>query len=380
MAEYWAANLRQPVRFSQAIAAAAEQHATFIEISPHPLLTHAITETVESVARSERFVVTSAMNRDDDSTLFFHTQLAAVGVERRPPTGVSSTSHRRRGSTRRSGSPIGRPPGEPDNTHPLLGIHTEIPSGSDHVWQADVGTDVCPWLADHRVYGQPVMPGTGYAEIVLAAGAEALDLPAEDLTVKRLEIEQMLVLDGHTRITTQLTRGARTTTSGSRSIRAPRKGTGADTPSPGSNRQPTRSGRRAECQMSNRTERLSHRPTSMPPCAAAVNTTGPRSPRSVGWFACPAVARLPKSFCPKRRRTIRAARFIPSCSMRHCRAWSPRCRTAPSAEAAEATYLPVSFETIRVFGKVGRYARCRAELVGTRKRCGGRARQSHADL
>ncbi len=34
-------------------------------------------------------------------------------------------------------------------------------------------------------------------------------------------------------------------------------------------------------------------------------------------------------------------------------------------EAAEATYLPVSFETIRVFGKVGRYARCHAELVGT---------------
>ena len=32
----------QPVRFSQAVATAAEHHATFIEISPHPLLTHAI--------------------------------------------------------------------------------------------------------------------------------------------------------------------------------------------------------------------------------------------------------------------------------------------------------------------------------------------------
>ena len=29
----------------------------------------------------------------------------------------------------------------------------------------------------------------------------------------------------------------------------------------------------------------------------------------------------------------------------------------------EATYLPVSFEKIRVFGDVGRRARCRAELI-----------------
>ncbi len=31
--------------------------------------------------------------------------------------------------------------------------------------------------------------------------------------------------------------------------------------------------------------------------------------------------------------------------------------------SGEATYLPVSFETVRVFGDVGRRARCRAELT-----------------
>ncbi|MCV7258301.1 type I polyketide synthase, partial [Mycobacterium shimoidei] len=41
-ADYWVVNLRNPVRFSQAVAAAAEKHCTFVEISPHPLLTHAI--------------------------------------------------------------------------------------------------------------------------------------------------------------------------------------------------------------------------------------------------------------------------------------------------------------------------------------------------
>ena len=41
-ADYWVANVRHPVRLHQAITAAADEHATFIEISPHPLLTHAI--------------------------------------------------------------------------------------------------------------------------------------------------------------------------------------------------------------------------------------------------------------------------------------------------------------------------------------------------
>ena len=33
------------------------------------------------------------------------------------------------------------------------------------------------------------------------------------------------------------------------------------------------------------------------------------------------------------------------------------------ADSSEATYLPVSLETIRVFGEVGRRARCHAELI-----------------
>ena len=48
-ADYWVVNLRNPVRFSQAVAKAAENHTTFVEVSPHPLLTHGIGETLASV-------------------------------------------------------------------------------------------------------------------------------------------------------------------------------------------------------------------------------------------------------------------------------------------------------------------------------------------
>ena len=115
-ADYWVANVRNPVRFSQAVAAAAENHATFIEVSPHPLLTHAITDSLESVKpRGDVHAMPERCNRDDHETLTFHTQLASV----RPPLNGtaqsasqrrsdSRTSHRRRGCIRGTGWRIGR--------------------------------------------------------------------------------------------------------------------------------------------------------------------------------------------------------------------------------------------------------------------------------
>jgi phthiocerol/phenolphthiocerol synthesis type-I polyketide synthase D len=79
-ADYWVVNLRNPVRFSQAVAKAAENHVTFVEVSPHPLLTHGIGETLDSVSSRDRFNVTAAMKRGDDETLSVHEQLATLGV------------------------------------------------------------------------------------------------------------------------------------------------------------------------------------------------------------------------------------------------------------------------------------------------------------
>ena len=75
-AEYWVANVRQPVRFSQAVAAAAQNHGTFIEISPHPTLTHAITETLESTHHHS----IGTLWRDGDDTVSFHTNLNSTHI------------------------------------------------------------------------------------------------------------------------------------------------------------------------------------------------------------------------------------------------------------------------------------------------------------
>ena len=204
---HWVANCGSPVRFAQAMATAGARHTTFVEMSPHPLLTHAIGETLESLA--DAAVVTSAMNREQDQTLFFHTQLAPSVPRGWAPSGVGwRTCRTYRGSTRPSGSRIARGAGSLTSTHPLLGSHTDVAVRCDDVWQADVGTDVCPWLADHTVAGQPILPAAAFAEIALAAGSEALDLPADQSRSWLSKSNRCCRWTAHTRITTQLSHGA----------------------------------------------------------------------------------------------------------------------------------------------------------------------------
>jgi phthiocerol/phenolphthiocerol synthesis type-I polyketide synthase B len=82
-AEYWVANVRQPALLRQAITAAARDHATFIEISPHPILVHAVSETLESVGHHHSV---GTWWRDGDDAVSFHTNLNSVHTSRPPQT------------------------------------------------------------------------------------------------------------------------------------------------------------------------------------------------------------------------------------------------------------------------------------------------------
>ena len=86
-ADHWVANLRNPVRFGDAIAAAGATHSTFIEISPHPLLTKAITDTLDDPAVGNRHHhVLGTLQRDTGDTIAFHTSLNTTFTTR-PPVG-----------------------------------------------------------------------------------------------------------------------------------------------------------------------------------------------------------------------------------------------------------------------------------------------------
>ena len=188
--------------------------ATFVEVSPHPLLTYAIGDTLQSRSSADRFIVTSAMKQGEGKILFVHTQLATPQCDgpKKPTAAGSPMFLRRRGRTRGTGSgrAVVRAADSP-MFHPLLGVHVEMPSGRDHVWQADIGTE------DDAVAGRSQGAWAGHNDRprVLPRwrwppAAEALGLPAEAVQVNGLEVEQMLALDRQTRVTTQLAQSGRT--------------------------------------------------------------------------------------------------------------------------------------------------------------------------
>lgn len=86
-ADYWVANLRQPARVSQAITAAAADHSTFIEVSAHPILAHAISDTLDTldtpVAHHHSI---ATLSRDGDDTVNFHTNLNRTHTAHPPQT------------------------------------------------------------------------------------------------------------------------------------------------------------------------------------------------------------------------------------------------------------------------------------------------------
>lgn len=362
-ADYWVANLRNPVRFSRAVQEAAADHSTFIEISPHPLLTHAINESLGQ--RNAR--VSGTINRDQPETLTFHTQLALV----RPPVDSGATEHRDLlvdlpptpwlhthywTQTPKAGR-------EFTGAHPLLGMHVELPAGGAHVWQSDVGTEMNPWLADHKVHGQPVMPGAGFAEIALAAGCEALGVPPRGLVVTRLEVEQMLPLDEQTRVTTQLfgeEDGAARIEIHSRSASghwkrhavariARSEGDAPAQPDPGV------AGAEA--------------PVTLAPkdFYTALRRTG--AYHGQAFAALTRIVRAPNGpteteiVLPDEATPYRGAVLHPVMLDAALQTLAAAMPAELLSESSEVTYLPVAMESIRVFGDVGRRARCRAELV-----------------
>ncbi len=171
-AEHWATNMRNPVRFRQAIEAAGADHHTFIEISAHPLLTQAIGETL---AEQHHHSI-GTLRRDKDDTLTFHTNLNSAHTNQPPrtphragPHSVLPTTpwqHARHWIDTTTSAHLGA------DTHPLLGIGVTDPTNGTRVWQSELDPDLL-WLGDHAIDDLCVLPGAAYAEVALAAATDA---------------------------------------------------------------------------------------------------------------------------------------------------------------------------------------------------------------
>ncbi|MFF5173647.1 SDR family NAD(P)-dependent oxidoreductase [Micromonospora sp. NPDC000089] len=183
-ADYWYRNLRQPVELADAVRAlTAEGHHTYVECSPHPVLTPGIEQTLQE--HDHPAVVVGSVQRGRGDRARFLLSVAALHVRgvpvdwqpalaggRRVDLPTYAFAHRRYWPRPVTGAADVGAAGLAAAGHPLLGASVPLADGRGHLFTGRLAVAEQPWLADHRVAGRVLVPGTGLVELCLRAGDE----------------------------------------------------------------------------------------------------------------------------------------------------------------------------------------------------------------
>ncbi|MFI1370054.1 SDR family NAD(P)-dependent oxidoreductase [Streptomyces griseochromogenes] len=204
-AAYWYGSLRAPVYFDRAVHILADMgHQLFIEVSPHPVLMGAVTDTLEVVAHEAgpgtlAGVVCGTLRRDDGGAARLITSLAEAFVHgasvdwaallsagQRVELPTYAFQHERFWP-KAVGPVLGGDAvslGLGAVGHPLLGAAVELAGGAGLVCTGRLSVRTHPWLADHAVGGVILLPGTGFVELVVRAGDQVGCGLLEELTLQ----------------------------------------------------------------------------------------------------------------------------------------------------------------------------------------------------
>ncbi|SER92251.1 Acyl transferase domain-containing protein [Rhizobium sp. NFR03] len=201
--DYWWKNVREPVRFQAATEAAIALGCTlFLEISPRPILSSYVKETIKAATAPGIVVptllkeaaakgidpVSRAMARamahgaDGNSTRLFGKRNASVRLPLLPfePTEL------RPAVTSDSADLFGRGSRVP---YTLAGWRADLNGGS---WKNHIDGHLFPDLAEHVVDGKAILPGSGFIEIAISAAQQFYGTGEVEIT--NLEIVRPLEL------------------------------------------------------------------------------------------------------------------------------------------------------------------------------------------
>ncbi|MCK2217025.1 acyltransferase domain-containing protein [Actinomadura sp. ATCC 31491] len=201
---YWAANLRDPVRLAAATAAAAEDgHRAFLEISPHPVVAHSLTETLAEHGFEDVFVGTTLRRNQPEPLTFLHALGAAHchGVEvdwtRLQPAGGPADlppyawQHRRHWREAYAGD---GDRGHDVGSHALLGAGTAVAGSGTRVWRTALEDANRPYPGSHALNGVEIVPAAVLVNTFLRAAE------GEDVTLTDVEMTHPLMTAGRRQI------------------------------------------------------------------------------------------------------------------------------------------------------------------------------------
>ena len=211
---YWVRQARETVRFADAVGTLAERGASvFLELGPDPVLAAMAQERLQGDEQRFAFLHTLREGRPEEGAiataigrahaagakLEWEALFAGSGAKRVPlPT---YPFQRRRfwiegGMQAADASAIGLA----DPEHPLLGAALEGPEGESLTLTGRLSLKSHPWLADHAVAGNVLLPGTAFLELALSAAER---VGAEQ--VRELTMQAPLVLDEQGAVQLQVT-------------------------------------------------------------------------------------------------------------------------------------------------------------------------------
>jgi acyl transferase domain-containing protein/thioesterase domain-containing protein/acyl carrier protein len=200
-ARYWWRNVREPVRFSVAIAGlaglAAEGHCCFLELNAHPALAPVISETLAQAAVRGTVLFSLRRNQHDMTTVFeslaalhlagsnisWKSIFPATGKDIALPLFPWQRDHHWHEATLSRAIRLNAPP------HPFLTAKAEAATPAWNTW---LDLNAKPWLKDHQLENHILFPGAGFVETARAIG-EFL-FPARQLEIEDVEFLRALHL------------------------------------------------------------------------------------------------------------------------------------------------------------------------------------------
>jgi myxalamid-type polyketide synthase MxaE and MxaD len=189
-AGYWGRNLRQTVRFAEAVGVLLDKHHdVFLEVGPHPVLARPLAQC--AAARKKEATILGSLNRREEERPHLLRSLGALYVRgyavdwsKVHPAGryvpLPSYPWQRVRCWLEAGPETreAQPPSVPAaaaGSHPMLGRHIRLagPAGL-HVWEAELDRRRFPFLEGYATDGAVLLPAAACVEMALAAAEEAL--------------------------------------------------------------------------------------------------------------------------------------------------------------------------------------------------------------
>ncbi|MFJ3309527.1 SDR family NAD(P)-dependent oxidoreductase [Streptomyces sp. NPDC086549] len=188
--EYWVRHARLPVRFADAVRRLADDGVSaYLELGPGPALTAAATDCLtEGVTRGPVLAVATRVGEHEPETL-----LSAVGRLHVAGAAVDWAAVYAGTGARRVDLPtyafqrqrywLDAPRPAPADAQALLGPAFPVPDTERTVLTGLLSLATHPWLADHVVAGNVIVPATVFVEMAVRAGDEVGCGAVDDLVM-----------------------------------------------------------------------------------------------------------------------------------------------------------------------------------------------------